>query len=283
MLIKDKDILSSKTKTDVNKKEEEKKVNKDKIDSKYIKQAWGDAFDYYLRGISEKFLSFHNRATPLEFWGFMAVSGILFFPLYYLAYYIENKMIILYFYLATSIPIIAVCVRRFHDINKKAFWYFLFGFASIISYFFIKLYAFIFIGLWLIVVIRLMLKDTYLADGLFGDYFDEAKKYEGCYNKIVRKFFNLAISCFIVLACFTYVNVDLWKQHNMQKMVFEDIFNMVYKEAKQNDFNDEQIKQANSKVRDLLKTLSGQKVSKKQLNEQINLIIEQIKTPNIEK
>lgn len=282
MLIKDKDILSSKVKTDTNKKEEEK-INKNKIDSKYIKQAWGDVFDYYLRGISENFLSFHNRATPLEFWGFMAISGILFFPLYYLAYYIDNKMIIFYFYAVTCIPTLAVCVRRFHDLNKKAFWYFLFGLISIASYFFVGLYAIVCILLWIVIMIKIMLKDTYIGEGLFGDYFDEAQKYEGCYNKIVRKFFILAVSCFIVLACFIYVNVDSWQQHNMQKMVFEDIFNMVYKEAKQNDFNDEQIKQANSKVRDLLKTLSGQKVSEKELNEQINQIIEQIRASNLKK
>ncbi len=275
MLIKDKDILSNKPKEELN-KSEETNVKPKSIASEYTKKAWVNVFDYYLRGISENFIHFHGRATPLEFWGFMAISGILFFPLYLLGCYSGNKMVIFYFYLATLLPSLAICVRRFHDLSKSAILYFLCGFISFVSCFFIGFYSLILIFLWFIVMIKLMLKSSYIGDVIFGNYVDEAKEYDGNYDKIVRKFFSIAISCFIIFSTYSYMNIDLWKQQNMQKIAFEDIFNLVYKDAKENNLSEEQIKQANDEVRNFLKTLSGQKISEDDLKKQINLIIENI-------
>ena len=67
-----------------------------------MRTAWGDAFDYYLRGITEKYLNFHGRASRLEFWGFMVASGIVFFPLYGLSIYVDMPMLVYYYYLATA-------------------------------------------------------------------------------------------------------------------------------------------------------------------------------------
>ncbi len=276
MLIKDKDILSQKTKVDEN---ITKTQPQNIVDKEFVKKSWVDVLDYYLKGIGEHFLYFHGRATPLEFWGFMAISGILFLPLYILGSYIENKMIIFYFYLITLIPSIAVCTRRFHDINKKAIWYYLWGLVSVLSCFFIGIYSLIFIILWFVVMIKLLIRKSYNEDIIFGNYLDESSEYGDSYDKILRKFFKLSLTCFIIFVGFSYISIDLWTQQNMQRIAYEDIFDIAFKEAKERNLSKEQIKLVNNEVRILLKQLSGQKISEDELKNKINIIIQQIESP----
>ena len=119
MLMKDKDILSQGNSDNMS---NELVNNKNLINKENMRKAWGDAFDYYFRGITENYLFFHGRATRLEFWGFMLASLIFFFPLYAIGSYVDVPLLAYYFSLVTLIPTFGVMVRRFHDINISG-WY----------------------------------------------------------------------------------------------------------------------------------------------------------------
>ena len=153
MLIKDKDILAEDPKP-----EDTNKKNRIKIDKKHMREAWGDSFDYYIRGITERYLKFHGRATRLEFWGFFVVSGIILIPLYLLGVYIEMPLLPYYYVAVTFLPAVAVSVRRLHDINKRASLYLALGIIITLSAIFIKWWALIPLALWAIMLIRLWTK-----------------------------------------------------------------------------------------------------------------------------
>lgn len=104
-----------------------------------MRAAWGDAFDYYIRGITEKYLMFRGRASRLEFWGFAVAAGIMWIPLYFVGEYAEMPLLPYYFSLATLLPTVAVTARRLHDINKNAALYLIPGAVLAASGFFIGL------------------------------------------------------------------------------------------------------------------------------------------------
>ena len=76
MLVKDKDILvedpEKKDGDNAEKSPAPQKPQRPKIKKENMRAAWGDAFDYYIRGITEKYLLFRGRASRLEFWGYAA-------------------------------------------------------------------------------------------------------------------------------------------------------------------------------------------------------------------
>ena len=78
MLIKDKDILSNK----VNEKVLETAPTKSKIDKKNMRSAWGDAFDYYIRGFLILFRSSILASTQVSVWttlmGFSSNDSLVF-------------------------------------------------------------------------------------------------------------------------------------------------------------------------------------------------------------
>ena len=275
MLVKD--IQSNKTQKDVVKTPTPPSRNV--IDKKNMKKAWGDVFDYYLRGITENYLYFHGRASRLEFWGFMTVSGMMLFLLNFLGAYIENQLIVYYYILATLLPMLAVTVRRFHDINKKAFGYLFSIVITLASYFFIGIYSMILLIIWGIVIICLLCMKTNFSDGLFGFPTKSDEVFGDDNEKIIKKFFKLAIVIWIAFFAYSYVLYDNWKKQNDQKLAYDYVIEMANTLAQENDLSASQQDKLQNDVRNLLKTLAGQSVSEKQINEQINLFIQQIKTP----
>lgn len=279
MLIKDKDILSSKTNEETKNLASKPVASKKSINSENMRHAWGDAFDYYLRGITENYLHFHGRATRLEFWGYMCVAGIISLLLHVLASYIEMPMIVYYYLLATLLPSIAVTVRRFHDVNKKAFWYLIIGVAIVICYFFIGFWIIIPFVLWVAVMIRLLSGKTDLSDGLFGMPNKNDEVYDNDNDLIIKKFLKLAILLCVVFFTYSYVLFDNWKKQNEQNMTIDYIFETAHSLGEENNLTKEQQEEVHALVRNMLKSLSGQVVSEKKIKDQIALFIQQIKFP----
>lgn len=116
MLVKDKDILVE----DPEKKDRRQrgkipcpaKAAAAENKKENMRAAWGDAFDYYIRGITEKYLLFRGRASRLEFWGYAAAAGIMWIPLYFVGEYAEMPLLPYYFALATLLPTVAITARR---------------------------------------------------------------------------------------------------------------------------------------------------------------------------
>lgn len=142
MLVKDKDILvedpEKKDGDNAEKSPAPQKPQRPKIKKENMRAAWGDAFDYYIRGITEKYLLFRGRASRLEFWGYAAAAGIMWIPLYFVGEYAEMPLLPYYFALATLLPTVAVTARRLHDINKNAALYLIPGTVLAASGFFIR-------------------------------------------------------------------------------------------------------------------------------------------------
>ena len=174
MLMKDKDILAD----DNNKEDKKEKKQAPKIDKKNMSSAWGDAFDYYIRGITEKYLYFHGRATRLEFFGFMVASFIVFFVMYGLGVYIDMPMLAYYFAGATLIPTIAVLVRRFHDINKKAIVFLVILGICCLSGIFIGFWALILVAVWAVFIAKMLLKPSSVVESIFGPNLEDDEIYE---------------------------------------------------------------------------------------------------------
>jgi uncharacterized membrane protein YhaH (DUF805 family) len=155
MLIKDKNILvedETKTETPNNKKVKEPRP---RINRESMKAAWGDAFDYYLRGITEKYLVFRGRASRLEFWGYCVAQGIVLIPIYFLGDYVDMPLLVYYYLAATFLPFVGLMCRRFHDVNKSAKLYLICGFVFLASAFFIRYWAIVLLLLWGIVLIHI--------------------------------------------------------------------------------------------------------------------------------
>ena len=275
MLIKDKDILSN-DKDKTNKNDAPKKSARYTINKKNMKQAWGDAFDYYLRGITEKYLNFHGRATRLEFFGFMVAQGILFFPLYIFSEYVEMPMLVYFFYFATFIPTVAVLVRRFHDINKKAFLYLFLGLLSILSAFFISYFSLILILLWVSLVYVLAYRPSYAGIGLFGEPQVDDEVYEQDNGPILKKFIMISLICLLVISILTYVNFDNWKRQSTQKSTIDSILTTAEMMSVDKSLSDEQIKVVQKEVINMLKALDGQTVSEAKIHSNIEKIISNI-------
>ena len=246
MFIKDRNILPQND-------EDELVNNKNLIDKDNMRKAWGDAFDYYFRGISEKYLNCHDRATRLEFWGFYLVSFIIFFPFYFIGNYIDVPFFAYYFLLATILPSFCLLVRRFHDINKKAFPYLLIGILSGISAFFIGVYSLVLVLIWFVYMVYLLSKPTDTRVMLFGEA-DETDEVFGDDNiKIIKKFRFLAIVLFFVFLAVSYTNFEIWSDNNLKRVGHESIMMSIAEKGRQNGMSAEQIKTIQKSVEDFVK------------------------------
>lgn len=93
--------------------------------------------NWYFQAL-RKFAVFNGRATRSEFWYFQLFSSIIIIGISYLSLiFFKNETI--YFSILTilvfihAIAIISLVIRRFHDINKSAWWCFLYIFIPIIG------------------------------------------------------------------------------------------------------------------------------------------------------
>ena len=269
MLMKDKDILAD----DNNKEGKKEKKQAPKIDKKNMSSAWGDAFDYYIRGITEKYLYFHGRATRLEFFGFMVASFIVFFVMYGLGVYIDMPMLAYYFAGATLIPTIAVLVRRFHDINKKAMVFLVILGICCLSGIFIGFWALILVAVWAVFIAKMLLKPSAVEESIFGPALENDEIYEKDNELIIKKFFKLAVSLFIGILLFSGYNFDVWKAKNTQKQLYNDTLEKVATLGAENNLSKEEIKKAQDIVRDVFRKQSGQKASIDKINKFIETTV----------
>ncbi|MFQ9616462.1 MAG: DUF805 domain-containing protein [Clostridium butyricum] len=81
--------------------------------------------NYYL-DVLKKYATFSGRARRKEYWMFVLINAIVVMAISLIEYAAGTNGIIGYIYgLALIIPMIAVTVRRLHDIGKSGFWYFI--------------------------------------------------------------------------------------------------------------------------------------------------------------
>lgn len=273
MLIEDKDILAEEPRSQT-----AKKATCPRINTEHMYHAWGDAFDYYLRGITERYLKFHGRATRLEFWGFFMVSGIILIPLYILAVYIEMPMLPYYYVLATLLPSIAVAVRRLHDINKKATPYFASGIILALSAFFIQWYALILLGLWSLMLIRLWSKETDISDCLYG-LPDETDEVYGDDNiRIIKRFRLNALLLFVLWSARAMVQFDDWSRQVQQIAANDSIMEQIEEVGQKSGLSAQEIEKAKGIMRQTLKSWNGRVVPEDDINKGIANAVKNIMT-----
>ena len=270
MLIKDKDILAD------GPKEESKpaKPKRKSIDKKNMSSAWGDAFDYYLRGITEKYLFFRGRATRLEFWGYLTAGGLALIPLYFLGDYIDMPMLVYYYAMATFIPTVAAIVRRFHDINKKAMIYIALGGVILFSAIFIQYWAFIPLLLWVTVLVKLLSLPTEVNDGLFGEANENDEIYGDDNLPIIRKFRFLALFLIMFWTGFSIVQFDDWSRQVQQKSENERILEQVAELGESAGLTPQQIEEAQDLMRKTLRNWNGQSVQEDDITKEIEKAVQ---------
>lgn len=271
MLIKDKDILA-----DEPTPQAAKKPVRPRIDKQHMSEAWGDAFDYYIRGITEKYLKFHGRATRLEFWGFFIASGIVLIPLYILSVYIDMPLLPYYYVLATLLPAVAVAVRRLHDINKKATPYLVSGIIFVLSAFFIQWWALIPLALWAIILIRLWSKETDISDGLYG-LPDETDEIYGDDNiRIIKKFRLNALILLILWIASAMVQFDDWSRQAQQIATNDNIMEQIEESGKQAGLSAKEIETAKGLMRQTLKSWNGKMIEEDDIDKGITNVIKNL-------
>ena len=274
MLIKDKDILADNY--NVLQSDGKTKPQRPRIDKNNMRSAWGDAFDYYLRGITSRYLKFFGRASRLEFWGYSLVSSLVFFILYLLGEYVEIPMLAYYFTLATLFPTVAVAARRLHDVNKNAFVYLGMIIPILASAFFIGWFALILLLLWGIVLVRLFSKETDLHSGLYGEPNENDEIYGKDNLPIIRKFRFLSIVLFALWSALTFVNFDDWSTQAEYRDVKNTIMERVGEEGKKAGLNEEQIQFAQDLMKQTLRSWQGKSVQEKDITQAIEQAVRAI-------
>lgn len=274
MLVKDKDILAGET-AQKDSEKKDLKVKRAGIKKENMRRAWGDAFDYYFRCITGKYLLFRGRATRLEFWGCTLVSGILLAILFFLGSYSGISMLPYYFLLATIIPITAVAARRLHDINKNPVLYLGVGIIPLISFFFIGLWGAVALAfIWGVVLIRLFSQESYIGEGFYGIPNRNDEVYEEDNLPIIRKFRFLALVLFAVEAVFSGIRFADWSVQSQQKATIDDIMMKVVATGQAARLSEKQIQEAQKKMMSALKAVNGQTVSPEYITEQINKAVQ---------
>ena len=272
MLVKDKDILvegDDNNSPDANIKKD--KVQRPKINKANMNAAWGDAFDYYLRGITEKYLRFRGRATRLEFWGFMVAAALIWIPFYFICEYAEMPMLPYYFAIATFLPALAVTARRLHDTNKNAFWFLLPVAIFAASGFFIGLYPAIALVLaWCIFLIRLLSAETDERIGFYGEPNENDEIYGDDNGRIIKKFRCIALMVLFIWIAVTAAKFEDWSQQVQQRATIDNIMHQVMTQGQKANLSPEQMKKAQSQMINVLKGLSGQTVSPEDIQKQID-------------
>ena len=105
--------------------------------SKTVNTSNRNIFNSYLDGL-KKYFQFNGRSSRYDFWSFILVNALISFLLGVFDGMLGTSgMLSVLYSLAVLIPMLAVQVRRLHDINKSGWWLALpFGaifFASMIS------------------------------------------------------------------------------------------------------------------------------------------------------
>ncbi len=271
MLVKDKDILIEEPKQKQEKDDSQpQKPVRPRIKKENMRAAWGDAFDYYIRGITENYLMFRGRATRLEFWGFAAAAGLLYLPLYFLSDYAELPMLPYYYALATLIPTAAVTARRLHDINKNAALYLVSGAVLAASSFFIGAYAAIPVFLWAVMLIRLLSRETDISESFYGAPKENDEVYGEDNFPIIKKFRFIALVMLGIWLAITAAKFDDWSRQAQQEATIDAIMDKVTAESQAAKLTPQQLKAAQQNMIGILKSLNGQQVSEKDIAEQIN-------------
>lgn len=271
MLVKDKDILiegEEKNTTDANIKKD--KVQRPKIDKAHMTAAWGDAFDYYLRGITEKYLRFRGRATRLEFWGFMVAAAFIWVPFYFICEYAEMPLLPYYFAMATFLPSLAVTARRLHDTNKNAVWFLLPLAIFAASGFFIGLYlAIALVVAWSVFLIKILSAETDERTGFYGEPNESDEVYGDDNDRIIHKFRFLSILILLVWIAVTGAKLEDWSQQVQQRATIDNIMNQVLTQGQSANLSPEQLQKAQSQMINVLKGLSGKTISPEDIQKQI--------------
>lgn len=275
MLVKDKDILVGDAAQKDSEEKKELQTKRAGIKRENMRKAWGDAFDYYIRGITEKYLLFRGRATRLEFWGFSLVSGLFLLILFFLGNYAGLSMLPYYFLLATFLPAMAVAARRLHDVNKNAALYLGAGLIPLISFFFIGLWGAALLALvWGIILVRLFSQETYAGEGFYGMPNHNDEIYAEDNLPIIKKFRFLALVLFIVEITFSCIRFADWSVQSQQKATIDDIMMKVIEEGQSAQLSEKQIQEAQKKMMSALKAVNGQTVSPEYITEQINKAVQ---------
>ncbi len=272
MLIKDKDILVDDEKKDISAANIKKdKVQKPKIDKTNMSSAWGDAFDYYLLGVTEKYLRFRGRATRLEFWGFMASAALIWIPFYFICEYVDMPLLPYYFAVATFLPTLAVTARRLHDTNKNAVWFLLPLAIFAASGFFIGLYlALTLLLLWSIFLIKILSDKTDEKTGFYGEPNTNDEVYGDDSIRIIKKFRTIAISILFIWCIVSAVKLEDWSRQVEQRVTIDNIMKQVITQGENANLSPEQLQKAQSQMINVLKGLSGKTVSPEDIQKQIN-------------
>ena len=89
--------------------------------------------DWFKKVVFENYANFSGRARRKEYWMFMLIFVVITFVLSIPAAFLGalGNLLIIVWYLALAVPMIAVTVRRFHDSGKSGWWY-LASFAPIL-------------------------------------------------------------------------------------------------------------------------------------------------------
>lgn len=269
MLIKDKDILAQ------NKSEEtEQTVVAAPVTRGILKErmssAWGDAFDYYLRAITAKYLVFGGRATRLEFWGYAAVASLLYVPLCFLGNYAGIPLLPYYFALATLIPTAAVATRRLHDINKRAGIYLTITILLGVGAFFASVYVLLPLLVWMFFLVYLFSKPTFDGEGLYGEANEDDEIYGSDNLPIIHKFRLIAIVMSLIWLGATMIKFDDWSRQAEQKGTIEQILEDVSVQAEALSYSPQQTEIAKREMMNILKALQGKEFSRDQLNDYIS-------------
>ncbi|PEJ59509.1 hypothetical protein CN692_04765 [Bacillus sp. AFS002410] len=78
---------------------------------------------WYIK-VLKNYIGFHGRASRTEYWMFMLINAIITFIFTLVDDFANTKEMFAGIYgLLTLIPLIAVGVRRLHDIGRSGWWY----------------------------------------------------------------------------------------------------------------------------------------------------------------
>jgi len=278
MLIKDKDILAEDETSDSS-EQKQLKAQRPRINRENMRAAWGDAFDYYLRGITEKYLMFRGRATRLELWGYLTAQAIVLIPIYFLGDYVDMPLLVYYYLAATFIPFIGLMCRRFHDVNKSAMLYLIAGLIFLLSAFFIGYWAIALLLLWAIVLIRIFSLPTDISEGLYGAPQENDEIYGEDNIRIIHKFRLLALVLSAMWLGITYYHFDNWSTQAQQTAFKNDLMEQIEDGAKNAGLSKEQAQAARQIMEQTLKAWGGQEVKEEDINKTVNDIIKKLATP----
>ena len=82
-----------------------------------------NVWDYYV-GCLKKYAVFRGRASRAEYWSFFLMNFLIGLILGVLTVIWESSALSVLYSLAVLIPGLAVCSRRFHDVQISATWFF---------------------------------------------------------------------------------------------------------------------------------------------------------------